>query len=143
MDNIKTIILKNHAKSERIYRILFYTVCLMLLVAAVIKFGGAMNRTKVGIGDLKVRLDHFLHAIAYFLFSLYYITGKYFGLTLFKKGSHLLFFVMLFGIGFLAEVVQIWVPYRSYSLMDMLSNLVGIGAGYVVTVFSDTKIKPM
>jgi len=135
MDNFNTIIREHHAKSERIYRILFYTICLMLLVTAVMKFGGAMNRTKVGIGDLKVRLDHFLHAMAYFLFSLYYITGKYFGLDLFRSRKHITFFLILFAVGFLAEVMQIWVPYRSYSLMDMLSNLVGIGMGYIVTLF--------
>jgi VanZ family protein len=135
MNKLKNKIQKNPIVYQRIYKILFYAICLMLLVSAVIKFGGAMNRTKVGIGDFKVRLDHFLHAVAYFLFSLYYITGKYFGLDLFKSRKHITFFLILFAVGFLAEVMQIWVPYRSYSLMDMLSNLVGIGMGYIVTLF--------
>lgn len=135
MDKIQTIFREHHTQFERIYRILFYFLCLMLLVTAVIKFGGALNRTKLGIGELKVRLDHLLHTTAYFLFSLYYIMGKYFGLSLFKSRKQIIFFLILFAVGFLAEVIQIWVPYRSFSLMDMLSNLVGIAAGYVVTLF--------
>ena len=105
----------------------------MVLVSAVIKIGDALDK-KIGIGDLKVRLDHLLHALAYFIFSLYYIAGKYFGLKLFRKRTHVFFFLLLFLLGLLAEVVQIWVPYRAFSLMDLLSNLVGIGAGWGVTV---------
>ncbi len=134
MNKLFSLIQKNSDAIERVYRILFYTLCLLLLVSAVIKFGGALNRTRVGVGEIKVRLDHFLHAIAYFLFSLYYITGKYFGLSLFKSRKIIFFFLILFGVGFLAEVIQIWVPYRAFSLMDMLSNVVGIGAGYIVTI---------
>jgi VanZ family protein len=126
---------------ERLYKILFYTLCLVLLVSSVIKFGGAFNKTKIGIGELKFRLDHVLHAIAYFIFSMYYITGQYFGLKLFKKRNHLFFFLLLFSVGFLAEALQIWVPYRSFTLLDLLSNLVGIGAGWGVTVILNNKIK--
>jgi VanZ family protein len=126
---------------ERLYKILFYTLCLVLLVSSVIKFGGALNKTKIGIGELKFRLDHVLHAIAYFTFSMYYITGQYFGLKLFKKRNRLFFFLLLFSVGFLAEALQIWVPYRSFTLLDLLSNLVGIVAGWGVTVMLNNKIK--
>ena len=118
---------------ERLYRIVFYILCVLVLISAVIKIGGALDK-KIGIGDLKIRLDHLLHALAYFIFSLYYIAGKYFGLKLFKKRTHVFFFFLLFLLGLLAEVLQIWVPYRSFSLMDLLSNLVGIGVGWGVTV---------
>ena len=120
---------------EKLYRVLFYLLCISLLVSSVIKFGGALNKTKIGIGELKFRLDHVLHAIAYFIFSMYYIAGQYFGLRLFKKSNHLFFFFLLFAVGFLAEALQILVPYRSFTLLDLLSNLVGIGAGFVFTVF--------
>ena len=113
---------------------LFYFLCLSLLVSSVIKFGGALNRTKIGIGEIKFRLDHVLHAVAYFLFSLYYICGQYFGLKLFKNRKHVFFFLVLFSVGLLAEVIQIWVPYRSFTLLDLLSNLVGIGLGLGVTL---------
>jgi VanZ family protein len=118
---------------ERLYRLLFYILCISLLVSSVIKFGGALNKTKIGIGEIKFRLDHVLHAVAYFIFSMYYILGHYFGLRLFKKRNHLFFFFLLFAVGFLAEAIQIWVPYRSFTLLDLLSNLVGIGAGWGIT----------
>jgi VanZ family protein len=136
MNKLFTKLQEESETVERIYRILFYVICFSLLVSSVIKFGGALNRTKIGIGDLKVRLDHLLHALAYFIFSLYYLFGKYLGLKLFRQKTQIFFFLLLFAVGFLAETVQIWVPYRSFTLLDLLSNLVGIGAGYLVTVFS-------
>jgi VanZ family protein len=133
MNKLFTIIHNNSDSVERLYRIIFYILCLLVLVSAVIKIGGALDK-KFGIGDLKVRLDHLLHALAYFIFSLYYVAGSYFGLKLFKKRAHVFFFFLLFVLGLLAEVLQIWIPYRSFSLMDLVSNLVGIGVGWGVTL---------
>jgi VanZ family protein len=120
---------------ERLYRILFYMLCILVLVSAVIKIGKALDK-EIGFGELKVRMDHLLHTLAYFVFSMYYITGRYFKLNLFKKRTHIFFFFLLFLLGLLAEVLQIWVPYRSFSIMDLFSNLVGIIAGYFVTVLN-------
>ena len=133
MKKLYILVQRNFAAAERYYRILFYILCLLILVSAVIKIGGALDK-KVGIGELKIRLDHLLHALAYFIFSMYYIAGRYFGLKLFERHEHLLFFLIIFVLGFLAEVLQIWVPYRSFSMMDMLANIVGIGIGFGITV---------
>jgi VanZ family protein len=121
-------------KLEGVYRLGFYLICFILLVTAVMKFGGALNKTKVGLGEVRIRLDHLFHAIAYFIFSLYHLAGRKFGFELFKKYSFPLFFISVFLVGLLSEIIQIWVPYRTFSLMDMMSNLVGIGLGYVVTI---------
>jgi len=135
MNKLSVVIQRNSASVERVYRIMFYILCSLILISAVIKIGGALNRTKIGFVDFKIRLDHLLHAVAYLIFSMYYIAGRHFGLTLFKRHSHLLFFLILFLLGFLAETLQIWIPYRSFSLMDLLSNIIGIFAGWVITVF--------
>ena len=135
MNKLFTIIHKRSVSFERLYRILFYILCLLVLFSAVIKIGGNLDK-KIGIGELRVRMDHLLHALAYFIFSMYYIAGRYIGLKLFKKRKHIFFFFVLFVLGLLAEGLQIWIPYRSFSLMDLLSNLVGIGMGYLVTIFS-------
>jgi VanZ family protein len=120
--------------AEKVYRISFYFICILVLFTAVIKLGADLDK-KVGLGELKIRLDHLLHAIAYFVFSLYYLAGRRIGLRLFDNQSYPLFFFLLCLLGLLAEILQIWVPYRSFSLMDMLSNLVGIVGGYVITLF--------
>ena len=133
MEKLVTIIHKKSDSFERLYRILFYILCGLVLVSAVIKIGGALDK-KIGIGELKIRMDHLLHALAYFIFSMYYIAGRYFGLNLFKKRKQVFFFVLLFLLGLLAEGLQIWVPWRSFSLMDLLSNLVGIVAGWGITL---------
>ena len=130
--NLISISPKRFITFERLYRIFFYLACVLILITAVIRIGGALDK-KIIIGELKVKLDHLLHALAYFVFSLYYITGRFLGLKLFRKRTHVFFFLILFLLGLLAEGLQIWVPYRSFSLVDLLSNVVGIGAGWGVT----------
>jgi hypothetical protein len=132
---LPTVFRKENSITERLYRILFYLICTLVLFSAVIKIGVVLDTTRIGFGNLKIRLDHLLHAQAYFVLSLYYLAGGWFGLKLFDKHRFPLFFFILFSVGLLAEILQIWVPYRSFSLMDMLSNLVGIGGGYVITLF--------
>jgi len=139
MNKLFIAVHKRSDSVERLYRILFYFLCILILFLSVIKIGGALNKTKIGIGDLKFRLDHVLHALAYFIFSMYYSFGKYFGLKLFKKRKQVLFFIILFVLGFLAETLQIWIPFRSFNLMDLLSNLIGIIAGYFVTTIISFK----
>jgi hypothetical protein len=134
--NISEIFNKRHDSFEKLYRILFYALCISLLITSAIKIGGAMNKINVGIGDLKFRLDHLLHTLVYFAFSIYYLAGQYFGLRLFKKRTHVFFFSLIFILGFLAEVLQIWVPSRSFSMMDLLANLIGIIAGLIVTLIA-------
>lgn len=120
---------------EKFYRIFFYILCFLVLVSATIKLGGVLDK-RIGIGELKIRMDHFLHAIAYFIFSLYYIAGVYLGLKLFRRRSHIFYFILIVFLGLLAEGLQIWIPYRSFSLMDLLSNLFGIVIGYIITIIS-------
>ena len=135
MNKLQILVQNRLVSVEKLYKIMFYILCMLVLVSAVIKIGSALDK-EVGIGELKVRMDHLLHALAYFIFSMYYITGRYLGLKLFEKRRHVFFFFLLFLLGLLAEGLQIWVPYRSFSLMDLLSNLVGIAAGWGVTEYA-------
>ena len=98
MNKLSTIIQKNSDIFERLYRILFYILCVLVLISAVIKIGGALDK-KVGIGELKVRLDHLLHGLAYFIFSMYYIFGRFLGLRLFRKRTHVFFFLIIISAG--------------------------------------------
>jgi len=47
-----------------------------------------------------------------------------------RRGNPWYFVVVL--VATLLEVAQLWVPKRSFSLVDMCSNLLGITLGYVV-----------
>jgi VanZ family protein len=134
--NLSTIFDKRHDSVEKFYRIFFYVLCISLLITSAIKVGGEFNRIKVGIGEVKFRLDHLLHSLVYFAFSIYYLAGQYLGLRLFEKRTHVFFFSLIFMLGFLAEVLQIWVPSRSFSMMDLLANLIGIIGGLIVTLIA-------
>ena len=123
---------KEFVSAERLYKIFFYILCILILISALVKIGGMLDK-RVGIGDFKIRLAHLLHALAYFLFSMYYPAGKYLGFNLFRKRALPTFIIILILLDFLAEILQLLVPYRSFSLMDMVSNLIGIGTGYAVT----------
>jgi hypothetical protein len=120
-------------KAEKIYRFCFYCICILVLVSSVVRIGADLEK-KVGIGELKIRLDHLLHTLAFFVFSLYFLTGSLLELKLFDSFGYNFFFIIIVTTGFIAEIIQIWVPYRSFSLLDMLSNITGIGLGYLITI---------
>ena len=57
----------------------------------------------------------------------YYATITVFFLWLFKeKVSAVAFFLGMIGLSFFLEVVQAWLPGRSLSILDLMSNAIGI-----------------
>lgn len=66
----------------------------------------------------------------------------YLGITLFtrillfkytKRNIHLFF--ILFGVSFLLEIIQMYIPGRSFTYLDLFSNALGITIGLVVSNF--------
>lgn len=71
-------------------------------------------------------LDKIVHALMYWLLAFLVIN------TLALSRKQTMFFVSFFycfGLGFLIELVQFFLPYRSFEAMDILVNALGSLAG--------------
>lgn len=72
------------------------------------------------------QLDMLIHGGYYFLLTLLL---RYF---VFKHSSVFLFGGILFLCSIVLEVLQAWIPKRSLTVLDMLSNFIGIVLGIVL-----------
>ncbi len=79
----------------------------------------------------------FLHLIVYFLaFLLSYFTFR-------KNGFRYIFFMggMIFSYSIFLEIIQIFIPYRSFNVYDILANFSGFILYIVFVAFYHKKIK--
>jgi VanZ family protein len=91
-----------------------------------------IHKITVNIISFKFHLDQVLHAIVYFLICMYFLTGKYRGLKLFKSNSIIEFLIVLLILATITEVVQLTVPSRTFNVFDIAANFVGIVVGIIV-----------
>jgi VanZ family protein len=79
------------------------------------------------------QVDKLVH---FFFFSVLMVLTSYgiYKFNFLKKtilGPVLVGFIYSFGLGILIEILQQYVPGRSFSYADMLANSIGVGMGYV------------
>lgn len=106
-----------------------YTLAILLLVTLPIngedQLLGHLNDNYV----LRIRLDYLFHAL---LFMPWVFLGAY-GWEL-NSRSRLFFWLSLIGalsFAVLCEYVQLWLPYRTFNINDLVSNCLGVILGYL------------
>lgn len=114
---------------QTLYRAVFWTGYLAVLIATFLPFAGALNRTRLGPEAFSIRLDHLLHFIVYFLICIYYLFGQMKGYRLFRQNSLLKFIIAVLFLAVVTELVQLWVPARAFNLFDLVSNVTGVVVG--------------
>jgi VanZ family protein len=114
---------------QRLYKYIFWTGYLAVLVATFLPIAGNIDKIRLGRGVFKIRLDYFLHFFVYFLICAYYLAGQLKGLKLFNSKSLIKFILVILLLASVTEVVQLWVPERTFNMFDLLSNMVGVGIG--------------
>ena len=116
-------------KSKR----LSYSYLLLVLVFHTIPLGGDLDFTLNNAYFLdRLRLDHLLHSLLFlpiaFLFS-----------NWFKDSKSLVFFFILLILSIifavLCETLQLILPYRAFTWMDLLANAMGASLGVLLFVF--------
>ena len=115
-------------KLEKLVKIVFVAYYVFLLIISVIPSAGDFDKQKVGILDFELRLDYFLHFCAYFGFFVLLLLQD----MLKKTKPSFAFWSVFIATALLAsgtEIIQFFLPYRSYNPLDMLSNLSGIVFG--------------
>lgn len=117
--------------SQKLFRYIFWAGYLGVLLFAFIPVAGSLNRIKIGPEAFRFRLDHILHFVAYFLICMYYLAGRIKDLKLFSKDTLGKFLAVTLFLAVVTEVVQIWVPARSFNIFDAVANVAGSVIGTV------------
>jgi len=104
---------------KNIFAILFvlYILAAITLLVIPTRNIGAASR-------MPFRSDSFAHAVLFFPWSFFILS--------FKKIRWNIWILIGLAFGILMEFVQYFIPYRSFSFMDMLADAVGIVLGMIV-----------
>jgi VanZ family protein len=121
---------------QKLYRYLFWSGYLAVLITAFLPVTGELNKIYFGPKSFHIRLDHLLHLIVYFLICMYYLFGLLKRITLFKKNSLLKFVLLIFFLATVSEVVQLWVPDRAFNPLDWMANVAGVLIGVLVIIMA-------
>jgi VanZ family protein len=127
--------------SLRLYRFLFWSGYLSVLVTAFIPVKGGLNKITIGPESFHIRLDFLLHFLIYFLISLYFLFGNRMGFSLFNRNPGLKFIILILILGIMTETLQLWIPERSFNFFDLLANITGFmsGLALIPTIFRRRK----
>ena len=134
---MESILKKSHSK--RILRILFFLYCIALILLAILPINGessALNDTYI----VNIRLDYFVHMLSFlpFLpFALYVLSE-----TFHIKGiAQKIFVFIIIGILFAitTEVIQLYLPYRTFNINDLIANTLGIILGLPIILLIKRK----
>lgn len=107
---------------ERIKK-LFYAYVVLIFILSVMYIGesAVLNNTFI----ISFRADHILHALVF-------VPWAFFCVKLNKKLLPWFVWGLLYAI--CAEGIQYLIPYRSFNISDMLSNMIGVSAGFCIFV---------
>lgn len=110
----------------KILNVCFWVFVFIVLYLSVVKVQmiDDINKEKHG-----VRLDYILHCLAYFfLVNFYKISQPNRGLLLIMRSPGIVFVIVM---GIFSELVQIYLPWRSFNIIDLFMNLTGILLGII------------
>jgi len=117
---------------QKLYKLTFWSGYTAVLVASMLNLPGALDEIRLNMLAFELRLDHLLHFLAYFSICLYFLAGQRKGLALFRNHQLRKFVVATLTLAMVTEILQLWVPTRSFNVMDMVANVSGIALGVIV-----------
>jgi len=113
---------------QQLYKIIFWAGCISVLLISFLPIAGNLTEIKLG----PIRLDYLLHFTAYLLVCLYFMLGRKIGYVLFEKRPLLKLSVILCLQAAVTEFVQLWVPNRTFNMIDWFANMAGVAVGLIV-----------
>jgi len=117
---------------QKIFRSIFWIGYLSVIIAAFISMPGDLTKMSFGPETFHIRLDHLLHLLAYFMICMYYLLGLRKGFTIFENSAFPKFILLVMFLATVTEVIQLWVPERTFNVFDLISNITGIGIGVLI-----------
>lgn len=116
------------------YKFIFFTNIFVIVLLSVYP-GSLLGLIFFGNDDVLPGSDKLHHFVAYFITTI-------FGLLAYSQKN--IFFQLSFCLlllGSILEIIQIWIPNRSFEFLDMFSNTFGVVIGLIVIqIFNKIKI---
>jgi VanZ family protein len=115
-------------KNKNIFGFLFWIWLILILFVSIFPGGPEM---KTELNDKSIRLDYFLHFVAYFSLAIFYLLWK--ANKFFNLKPRLLYSFLIGGFILAAgsEAIQSLIPGRTFNPYDFYANAAGIIAGVI------------
>ena len=91
----------------------------------VVPLGNETNRSLSSNKLFKFRLDYVVHSLTFLIFAWIWVLGKIKNVSWFESYEVLKFGGIVFVSAMGIELLQIFVPYRTFNPMDMMANIFG------------------
>ena len=106
-------------------RWLLWGSLILVLVLNVVPLGNETNRGLSGNKIFQFRLYYVVHLLTFLVFAWICVLGKINNVCWFESYEVLKFGGIVFVAAVGIELLQIFVPYRTFNPMDMMANLFG------------------
>ncbi len=124
---------------KRYFSLIFWAYILLLLFYSVTPTMDTSER--IGIGGFKFRLDYWLHLGAYFGVAFLFILWQINYLVNKRIVTILYSLVFCIGFAYTTEVIQMFVPGRTYNIKDFIANSMGVFLAYSLFVAFKQRLK--
>ena len=105
-------------------RWLFWGWLIVVLILNVVPLGNELNQD-LATKRFVFRLDYVVHSLTFLVFAWIWVLGKIKNVCWFESYEVLKFGGIVFVSAMVIELLQIFVPYRTFNPMDMIANLFG------------------
>ncbi len=105
-------------------RWLFWGWLILVLIFNVVPFGNELNQD-LTTKRVVFRLDYVVHSLTFLVFAWIWVLGKIKDVCWFESYEILKFGGIVFVSAMGIELLQIFVPYRTFNPIDMMANIFG------------------
>ena len=96
-------------------------------------FHGDIHYNDNGIYSIETTINHFISYIYLSMLGLYTYLNQ-------QNFKEVLFFILVLSI--ILELLQYFIPNRSFEILDLLANIMGVAIGYfIIRFYKSRKIK--
>jgi len=121
-------------KFKRVPRILFSLYCIAIILLTILPINGEsslLNDTYI----VKVRFDYLFHVLTFLPF-LPFAMYALFPTFQIKGIPRKIFVFIIIGLLFaiITEIIQLYLPYRTFNINDLIANTLGVILGLLITI---------
>jgi hypothetical protein len=120
---------------SKLLKPLFWLYTISVILISVIPVSGNFDKIKIRLGPVALRMDYVLHASMFLVFFMIFMVASWLKVPLFSSHSRRNLYLLTLSLAFLTECLQLLMLGRTFTLLDMASNVIGVGIGMIVIGF--------